>query len=240
MVDQAHLDLKYFIDSEVYNCPFCNRRNVQYNVESKVEFDWTTNKRCVVWRVKCASCQKISMHLTFEDLQSERHGYVHFKDNVEIDDAIFYSVPSSFFVIDSRIPTVIRELITEAEGCLKMNFLTGASACTRKAIYELLAKENATGKTYDERLRSLKKLHPEIDPELIDVLGDIKDMTSDSVHEGSWDEWDSQHLKLFLETLRTILHELYVVPDERKRRKSAVQKLKAVISSAKGSKRPEK
>lgn len=62
-----------------------------------------------------------------------------------LDDAMFYSVPTSFFVLDERVPHVLRDLLTEAEGCLKSNFLTGASACARKIVYELAQIENATG-----------------------------------------------------------------------------------------------
>ncbi len=65
-------------------------------------------------------------------------------------------MPTSFFVIDARIPGIIRELITEAKGCLKMNFLTGASSCARKAIYELLVIERAEGADYETRIKSLK------------------------------------------------------------------------------------
>ena len=43
-------------------------------------------------------------------------------------------------------------------------------------------------------------------------------MTSDKVHEQSWDKWDSKHLILFIETLKAILHEIYVVPEEKKKR----------------------
>ena len=50
-------------------------------------------------------------------------------------------------------------------------------------------------------------------------------MTSDKIHEQSWDKWDAKHLKLFLETLKAILHELYVAPDERKNRSEHVQEL---------------
>lgn len=39
MPDQSHLDLKYFIDDEIYNCAFCNRRHVSYTVESVFSFD---------------------------------------------------------------------------------------------------------------------------------------------------------------------------------------------------------
>ncbi len=34
-----------------------------------------------------------------------------------------------------------------------------------------------------------------------------------------------KHLKLFLETLKAILHEVYVIPDEKKSRSSKVQGL---------------
>ena len=38
-------------------------------------------------------------------------------------------------------------------------------------------------------------------------------------------DWDSKHLKLFLETLKVILHDIYVVPDEKKNRTQNVQAL---------------
>ncbi len=233
MDDNSHLDLKYFIDDSVYNCPFCNRRNVKYNYVTKAFFDWSNSKTCAIWRVKCSSCSKTSMHLTFNDLQDDNYSSTHFKDNIDIDSEIFYSVPSSFFVVDERIPKVIRELITESEGCIKMNYLTGASACTRKAIYELLIKEGVEGKNYDDKIKSLSDIHTGIDNELFEILTHIKDMTSDNVHEQSWDKWDSQHLILFLETLKTVLHEIYVVPDEKEKRKKSIRDLKASIGATK-------
>ena len=123
------------------------------------------------------------------------------------------------------MPRIIRELVTEAEGCVKMNYLTGASACCRKAIYELTVVEKAEGTDYESRIKFLKKKFSEVDPDLFDILCHIKDMTSDKVHEQSWDKWDSKHLKLFLETLKAVLHEVYVVPDEKKSRSSKVQGL---------------
>jgi len=173
------------------------------------------------------------MHLTFENLQEKRPAPTRFKGNIDIDAAIFYSVPSSFFTVDSRIPKVIRELISEAEGCLKMNYLTGASACTRKAIYELLVREKVKGAHYDDRIKALKSSHPEIDPELFDILAQIKDMTSDKIHEQSWDKWESGHLKLFLETLKTILHEMFVVPKEKELRKKSIRDIKASLGGDK-------
>jgi hypothetical protein len=164
------------------------------------------------------------MHLSYSDL-SPNPGSSNFRDDIDLDSEIFYSVPTSFFVLDSRIPEVLRDLITEAEGCVKMNYLTGASACARKAIYELTVLEKADGTDYDARIRSLKAKHPEIASTLFDVLAHIKDMTSDKVHEQSWDEWDSMHLKLFIETLKTILQEIYVTPRERDQRTTKIQQL---------------
>lgn len=172
------------------------------------------------------------MHLTFQDLQDEYVSYARFKSNVDLDQAFFYSVPTSFFVVDSRIPKVLRELITEAEGCAKMNYLTGASACTRKAIYELLALQKAVGANYDDKIADIRSKHPAVDSELFEIIGHIKDMTSDHVHEQSWVAWDSKHLQLFLETLKAVLHEIYVVPEEKKERAGAVRALREQLGKA--------
>lgn len=228
MSDHSHLDTKYFIDDTVYNCPFCNRRNVLYKFEYGGRFDWSNSKTCYVYFVECSSCKKKSMHLSYELLVARYAGgwnYTKFGRDIDLDSKIFYSAPTSFFVIDERIPRIIRELITEAEGCVKMNYLTGASACARKAIYELTIIEKAEGGNYEERIKSLKIKFPQVEPELFDVLSHIKDMTSDKVHEQSWDKWDVKHLKLFLETLKVILHEIYVIPDERKKRSLSISNL---------------
>lgn len=200
MQDQSYLDRKYFIDPSVYNCPFCNRNNVRYKVSSCFEFDWSDIKKCYGYLVYCFSCENTSMHLSFDDIMSESSSYRFSEYIDDIDAKIFYSVPTSFFVMDDRIPRLIRELITESEGCLKINFLTGASVCMRKAIYELLVFEKATGADYENRIKSLKKKYPDSDPALFDILSNIQDMTSDKIHEQSWDKWDSRYLILIIET----------------------------------------
>lgn len=181
----------------------------------------------------------VSMHLSYEAIHasqylgSQSRLITKFKEDIDIDSKIFYSVPTSFFILDNRIPRVIRELITEAEGCLKMNYLTGASACMRKAIYELLVHEKATGEDYENRINSLKKTHPETDPSLFDILSSIKDMTSEKVHEQSWDEWNSPTLQFIIETLKTVLHDIYVIPQIKKERYVNIQKLKEKIQKDK-------
>jgi len=168
------------------------------------------------------------MHLSFTEIYDG--DYDRFCTGIDIDSYIFYSVPTSFFVIDNRIPGVIRELITEAEGCLKMNYLTGASACARKSIYELLIKEEAEGQDYEKKIKWLKKKYASIDPALFDILAHIQDMTSDKIHEQSWPKWDSGNLKLIIETLKTILHEIYVLP---KIKESRSQRIKGLLAKVK-------
>lgn len=238
MTDQSHLDRKYFIDQLVYNCPFCNRNNVRYTVNDKSEFHWNNEKKCYIHIVTCTSCGMKSMHLSYRDISGfeitgSKSQRIFNKDITDIDSEIFFSVPTSFFVLDDRIPHIIRELITEAEGCIKMNFLTGASACMRKAIYELLILEKVTDRHYEDKIKSLKEKHPSIEPELFDIMAHIQEMTSDKVHEQSWDKWDSKYLKLIIETLKTILHEIYVLPKMKEERAITIKKLREDVAKKK-------
>jgi len=237
-VDLSELDLRYFVDAETYNCPFCNRRNVVYVLLRGLSFDWSETKQCHVYFVRCSSCNKTSMHLSYDELSNESRYDFKFKKDVDLDANIFYSVPTSFFVMDARIPEAIRELVTEAEGSLKMNFLTGASACMRKAIYELLVVERISGTDYETRIKALKEKYPSIDAELFDVLGHIQNMTSDKVHEQSWDKWDSRNLRLIIDTLKAVLRDIYVEPDERKQRTQRIARLREEISKTGRTKSP--
>jgi len=239
MKDQSFLDKKYFIDDVVYNCPFCNRNNVRFSIKSKFQFDWTDSKPCFVVFVNCDSCNNISMHLSFEDISEVDHRPytgTYFLREIDIDSKIFYSVPTSFFVIDDRIPKEIRELISEAEGCLKMNYLTGSSACMRKAIYELLILEKTKPGNYEEKIKELKVKYPNSDPELFDILCHIQQMTSDKVHEQSWEKWDNYNIQLIIETLKTVLNDIYVLPRIKEERTNMIKSLREKALTKKGSK----
>lgn len=239
MEDKSYLDRKYFIDPIVYNCPFCNRNNVQYLLVYRVIFDWSNEKKCFVYFVECSSCSKQSMHLSYDDISDFDIKYhmmnyqPHFNSDIDIDEHIFYSTPTSFFALDNRIPSVIRELITESEGCLKMNFLTGASACMRKAIYELLVIEKASGEHYEERIKTLKDKYPKSDPTLFDILSQIQEMTSDKIHEQSWEQWNSKMLRLIIETLKTVLYDIYVTPKIKQERSTFIKQLRENFSAKK-------
>jgi hypothetical protein len=241
MPDQSHLDSKYFVDEYVYNCPFCNRRHVAYHLYDMVSFDWSAKKKCSCFFVRCESCGGKSMHLTFENIKVAHIGNVsgnrrfRFAEEDEggpalpLDDLFFFSAPTSFFALDDRIPRVLRELLVEAQGCLKSNFLTGASACARKIVYELGVLSKATGENYEDRIKSLKGLHPTIDGTYFDTLLTIQQVTSSKVHENSYDGWETKHLKVILAALSEVLYEIYVVPALRADRRQSVLALKAEL-----------
>jgi len=236
-MDSSQLDNKYFIDQYVYNCPFCKRGNVTYHVENRKTFDWTDKKLCYVYIAKCESCSNRSMHLSFKDIDYHGLGYANknrfnIEEGEDLDSKFFYSVPTSFFALDKRIPKVLRLLFIEAEGCLKSNYLTGASVCVRKIIYELAILENATGGNYDERIKSLKEIRTDVEPEYFDTLLTIQQLTSDKVHEDSYDGWENSHLKLLLSTLGEILTLMYVIPELRKEKRLAILDLKQRLAGS--------
>lgn len=247
MADQSNLDKKYFIDHKKYNCPFCNSRSVVFTVEGREEIDWSDDKKAWIYRVTCGGCGKTSLHLShykFSDLHYQYGGYApHFQnkpedqegndvenyDSSNLDEFIFYHQPTSFFTINSLIPEKIRELISESDGCRKMNFLVGASGSLRKAIYELLKHQKAEGKEYQDKIKWLKTRYPHIFSEYFDALANIQDMTSDNLHEkdGSWEPWSRHDFDYFLETTKAVLEEIYVKPEERKTMLSKITQLKS-------------
>lgn len=246
-MDLSHLDKKYFIDARIYNCPFCKRNNVTYSMVDQFSFNWGEHKTCHGYIVKCDSegCKKTSMHLSFQELRRHgQYGYDNrFMDGLDIDASLFFSQPTSYFVLDNRIPEKVRDLIYEAENSRKSNFLVGASACLRKAIYELIDYEKTVVKNpktgyanYQESMKALGTKFPKVEPELFEAFGHIQEMTSNNVHEGSWEAWDSSKLRILIELTKATLHEMYVVPEERKDRLGVLGQMKSVFSNSKNQK----
>lgn len=236
-MDLSNLDKKYFIDTIVYNCPFCKRNNVPYKITETVPFDWTDTKTCYCYFVKCGSCGKISLHWSWKDLRDvDFRGFPldKFSEKRNLDNELFYSRPTSYFTLDDRIPETIRNLIFESEQSRQANLLVGASACLRKAIYELLnfsksiIIDEKTGHTnYTKSIKSLKDKYPNVSPELFDGLSNIQGLTSDPLHEESWESWNSLNLRFLIELVKAILDEIFIVPDERKKRLDVLGQLKS-------------
>ena len=253
MADLSHLDKKYFVDPHKYNCPFCKRNSVSYSFVEHRTFDWTDKKTCHVYYIRCESsgCGKVSLHFSFEDLratdnihaglnETKRIYFNRFKGGVDIDSKLFYSQPTSYFILDSRIPEKIRALVSEAENSRKANFLVGASASIRKAIYELLKHEKVTvenektGRTnYQASIEELNQKFSKIEPTYFNNLGNILHMVSDQVHEDSWDKWDSDKLLFIIELTKTILYEIYVFPAERQKESDSLNQMKSAFSDSK-------
>jgi len=65
--DLSHLDRKYFLDGYRYNCPFCNRGSVAYNVTGHAELDWSADRKAHLYLVQCKEtrCEKVSLHLSY-------------------------------------------------------------------------------------------------------------------------------------------------------------------------------
>ncbi|MCD6045610.1 MAG: hypothetical protein K0R48_773 [Gammaproteobacteria bacterium] len=149
----------------------------------------------------------------------------------ELDDIFFYHQPSAFFTIDDRIPSSIREPLSQACDCLKSNFLTGASACLRKSIYKFLQEQNIPEKNEsgfiksDERIETLKKQQPQIKDTLFNKLKSIHTLTSQELHENDWEDFDAHTLRFLLEITRRILTEIYVFPDEERKENEKLSEL---------------
>ncbi|MTI49674.1 MAG: hypothetical protein FH761_17730 [Firmicutes bacterium] len=48
-MDNSKLDNQYFIDKEVFNCPFCNRNNVKYTIDNYFKYNFSNNKEVTVF-----------------------------------------------------------------------------------------------------------------------------------------------------------------------------------------------
>ena len=158
----------------------------------------------------------------------------------ELDDAFFYHSPSESFTIDQRIPGKIKEPLAEAQQRLKNNFLTGASGCLRKAIYKMLQDQKIPERDdaqnflkYEERIEHLKKQTPRVDEDLINYLKAIHILTSTELHENDWEDYDAPNLRFLIEITKDVLYEIYVLPDEKNKRREQISELKIKATAKK-------
>ncbi len=238
MSDQSELDNKYFIDGDTYNCPFCNRHSVVYSIYDSFTFDWSQDKKTFGYIIQCHGCSYKSLHLSYFPMD-QRKFVISFEikdndgklmriqpDEEKLDNYFFYHHPTSFFTLDHRIPNVIRVLVSEAEGCRKMNFLVGASGALRKAIYKFLSKQKASEEkdkkgaalSYEDQIKWVKGKYPKVPEELFDALSNIQGMTSEELHEDKdWEQWTQGEFDFLITAVKALLHEIYVVPEDRKK-----------------------
>ena len=169
---------------------------------------------------------RFTQHPSIGERRSSLEPILDNNNNVlSFDEVFFYHMPSSAFTIDERIPNEIREPLIEADHCLKSNFITGASACLRKAIYKLLKVNNVAVKDeqgifidHSKRTQQLVDKYPQIDSFLITALNKIHSLTSQEVHENEWENFSSKELHFLLASTLETLNEIYVIPAEKQKR----------------------
>ena len=122
-----------------------------------------------------------------------------------------------FLTLDERIPLPLRALLDEADGCLKMSFLTGAGACTGRTLDLLLAEQGLGGTERADQIHQLGKKHPAVAESFLRGLSLVTNNPS-----GAWDE---PRVKLAIVILKAIAYEIYVLGPERKERAAYVIEL---------------
>ena len=121
-----------------------------------------------------------------------------------------------FLVVDARVPTPIRQLLDEADGCLNMAYVNGGTACARRAIEHMLTTEQATGEEFAECLQKLREKHPAVAPTLFQILNML----------GDGDEpLPADALRALIATVKAVVFELYVQGPERVERLMHVHQL---------------
>jgi hypothetical protein len=138
-----------------------------------------------------------------------------------------------FLTLDPRVPATIRDLLGESDGCLKHNFLTGATACAQRAMQALLAIEKVEGPDVPARIRGLNEKYPAVPQMLSSVLLQFGDATS---RDGA--KLTASGLNLLIVTLKAVLYEIYVLGPERAERLDYVRQVFDSIERKGNDKRP--
>lgn len=129
------------------------------------------------------------------------------------------SVSPTFLASNDKVPQALRDLLNEADGCLQSAFLTGGTACARRALDLLLTAAKTKGGTYEEGLESLCERHgvPKVLTNILAQCGNA------SVTDGA--KFSTEVLQLFVVTMRAVVYELYVLGPERAERLQYVSSL---------------
>ena len=129
-----------------------------------------------------------------------------------------------FLTLDDQVPVPLRALLEEADGCLKMAFLTGAGACAARTLDLLLSEQGLAEADRAEQILQLGKKHPAVAESFLRGLSLVTNHPS-----GAWDE---PRATLAIAILKAIAYEIYVLGPERKERAAYVIELLERYKSA--------
>ena len=129
------------------------------------------------------------------------------------------SISPAFLATHDHVPQALRDLLNEADGCLQSGFLTGGTACARRALDLLLTVAKTKGGTYEEGVETLCERHgvPKVLTNILAQCGNA------SATDGA--KFTSEVLQLFVVTMRAVVYELYVLGPERAERLQYVSAL---------------
>ena len=122
-----------------------------------------------------------------------------------------------FLSLDEKVPMPLRALLDEADGCLRMTFLTGAGACAGRTLDLLAAEQGLVGVYRAEQIQQLGKKQPAVAESFLRGLSLVMNNPS-----GAWDE---ARVTLAIVILKAIAYEIYVLGPERKQRAAFVIEL---------------
>jgi hypothetical protein len=128
------------------------------------------------------------------------------------------AVPT-FLNVDGRVPAALRDLLAEADGCLKMGFLLGGTVCAQRAIQTILTIEDVNGANDDARLRGLSDKYPGVPKVLFAVCARFREASTDQT------PLDKDRLNLLMVTLKFMFYEIFVIARERKESLEHLQKI---------------
>jgi hypothetical protein len=137
------------------------------------------------------------------------------------------AAPPAFLNVDPRVPAGVRELLVEADGCLKAGFLTGGTVCAQKAVQTLLTHEGAEGASYEARLHALSQKYPSVPQSLFALCIRAGDSPS-----REHPVLDGDRLRVLTVALKIMLYEIYVLGPDRVERLKYLQQLLETCESA--------
>jgi hypothetical protein len=134
-----------------------------------------------------------------------------------------------FLTMDRRIPEQIRRLVDEADGCANMSFAVGGSSCVRLAIRQAFEVESVGTDDFHAAMVELREKHPSVAPTLFQVIDRL----------GAGDEpLQSDTLRALIVTFKAVLHEMYVLGEERRETLAYLSELLRALDADKSLPKP--